>query len=177
MKQIMIATACLLAPALAHGQTTLASSIEVYVFPKGTQDATQQQQDEASCYAFAETNTGTDPFALNKQEAANEQQAAADMQAAQSAGAGSGARGAVRGAAAGAIIGEIADDDAGEGAAYGAAIGAMRGRRQGRRAQAEAEQQAAARAENNAEATAHQVDNFKKAFSACLEAKEYIVKY
>ena len=41
----------------------------------------------------------------------------------------------------------------------------------------EAEEQAAEAAATREEATAEQLDNFKKAFSVCLEAKEYLVKY
>ena len=156
---------------------TLASTMDVYVFPTEGQDAGQQSTDEAACYEWAVSNTGSDPFDLSKQEQANEQQAQAEQQAAKQAGQGSGARGAVRGAAAGALIGEIANDDASEGAAWGAAAGAIRGRRQGRAAQQQAQQQAAQQAEQREEATAEQLENFKKAFSVCLEAKDYMVKY
>ena len=47
----------------------------------------------------------------------------------------------------------------------------------GREAQAQAEEQAAAQAEQREHATAEEMENFKKAFSVCLEAKEYMVKY
>ena len=161
---------------LAQSQT-LASTMDVYVFPTEGQDSGQQSTDEAACYEWAVSNTGSDPFDLSKQEQANEQQAQAEQQAAKQAGQGSGARGAVRGAAAGALIGEIANDDASEGAAWGAAAGAIRGRRQGRAAQEQAQQQAAQQAEQREEATAEQLENFKKAFSVCLEAKDYMVKY
>ena len=156
---------------------SLGSTMDVFVFPAEGQDASQQSMDEAACYEWAAGNTGTDPFDLAKQEQADEQQAQANMQAAEQAGTGSGARGAVRGAAAGALIGEIANDDASEGAAWGAAAGAVRGRRQGRHAQAEAQEQAAAQAEQQGEATEQQLANFKNAFSVCLEAKDYMVKY
>ena len=168
----------LLLPLAAVAQSqSLASTMDVYVFPAKGQEASQQSQDEAACYEWATGNTGTDPFDLAKQEQADQQQAQANQQAAQNAGTGSGARGAVRGAAAGALIGEIANDDASEGAAWGAAAGAIRGRRQGRRAQQEAQQQVSAQAEQQQEATAEQLTNFKNAFSVCLEAKDYMVKY
>ncbi len=158
-------------------QQTLASTMDVFVFPAEGQDSGQQSKDEAACYEWAVENTGSDPFDIEKQKAANEQQAQAEQQAAKQAGQGSGARGAVRGAAAGALIGEIANDDASEGAAWGAAAGAIRGRRMGRQAQAQAQQQSAAQAEERQQLTQEQLDNFKKAFSVCLEAKEYMVKY
>jgi hypothetical protein len=156
---------------------SLSSTMDVYVFPKEGQDTAQQSTDEVECYEWAVGNVGTDPFDLSKQKEADQQQAQAERKAAQEAGRGAGARGAVRGAAAGALIGEIANDDASEGAAWGAAAGAVRGRRMGREAQAQAQQQAAAQAEQREEATAEQLANFKKAFSVCLEAKDYMVKY
>jgi len=162
--------------ALAQSQS-LGSTMDVYVFPAEGQDSGQQSKDEAACYEWAVGNTGSDPFDLAKQEQADQQQAQADMQAASQTGQRSGARGALRGAAAGALIGEIANDDASEGAAWGAAAGAVRGRRQGRQAQQQAQQQAAAQAEQQEGATEQQLANFKKAFSVCLEAKEYMVKY
>lgn len=162
----------------AHAQgKSLASTMDVYVFPAEGQDAAQQSKDEAACYEWAVGNAGVDPFELGKQTESNQQQAQAEKQAAQQTGQGAGARGAVRGAAAGALIGEIANDDASEGAAWGAAAGAIRGRRMGREAQAAAQQQASAQAEQREQATAEEMANFKKAFSVCLEAKKYMVKY
>ena len=150
---------------VAHAQgKSLASTMDVYVFPTKGQNSAKQSTDEAECYEWAVGNAGVDPFDLGKQEKSNEQQAQAEKEAAKSAGQDSGARGAVRGAAAGALIGEIANDDASEGAAWGAAAGAIRGRRMGREAQAQAQQQAAAQAEQREQATEEQMANFKKAF-------------
>jgi len=174
----LILAAGLLAGGTATAQNrSLASVMDVYVFPAKGQEASQQSQDEASCYDWAVGNTGNDPFELQKQQAANEQQAQAEMQAASQAGAGSGTRGALRGAAAGALIGEIGSGDAGRGAAYGAAAGVLAGRHRGNKAEYEAQSQAAARADQRAAATEGEIENFKKAFSVCLEAKEYMVKY
>ncbi len=162
--------------ALAQSQS-LASTMDVYVFPAQGQESSQQSKDEAECYQWAVGNTGSDPFDLAKQEQADQQQAQAEMQAAQQTGQGAGMQGAARGAVAGAVIGEIADDDAGKGAAWGAAIGASRSRRRGREAQQQAQTQAASQAEYREEATAEQLTNFKNAFSVCLEAHDYMVKY
>ncbi len=156
---------------------SLGSTMDMFIFPAEGQDSSQQSKDEAACYEWAVGNTGVDPFSLAKQAEADQQQAQAEMQAAQQAGRGAGASSAVRGAAAGALIGEIANDDASEGAAWGAAAGAVRGRRQGRAAQQQAQTQAAAQAEQREGATEQQLANFKNAFSVCLEAKEYMVKY
>jgi hypothetical protein len=147
---------------------TLAASMNMYVFPSAGQSASQQSKDESECYNWAVKNSGTDPFQLANQA----QQAQA--QPAQPAGAtpGSGARGAARGAAGGALIGGIAGD-AGKGAAVGAATGAVVNRSRSRRANSEAQQQQASATQ---QATAEQLENFKKAFSVCLEAKKYMVK-
>ena len=178
MKELIAILIAVGAPLAASAQQqSLASTMDVYVFPAEGQESSQQSKDEAECYEWAAGNTGVDPFSLADQEQANQQQAQADMQAAEQAGQGSGARGAVRGAAAGALIGEIANDDASEGAAWGAAAGAVRGRRQGRAAQQQAQQQAAAQAEQREQATEGELENFKNAFSVCLEAKKYMVKY
>jgi hypothetical protein len=163
---------------LAQAQSqSLASTMSVNVFPAEGQDSSQQSKDEVECYEWAAGNTGVDPFDLADTAQANEQQTQAEMEAAASAGQGAGARGAVRGAAAGALIGEIANDDAGEGAAWGAAAGAVRGRRQSKAAQHQAQEQAAAQAEQRETATEEQLVNFKNAFSVCLEAKDYMVKF
>jgi hypothetical protein len=178
MRRVFLVLTALAAPMSAFAQAqSLGSTMGVFVFPGKGQEANQQSQDEAACYEWAVGNTGTDPFELAKKSEADEQQAQADQQAAKQAGQGSGARGAVRGAAAGALIGEIANDDASEGAAWGAAAGAVRGRRQGRQAQQQAQQQAASQAAEREGATEQQLANFKNAFSVCLEAKEYMVKY
>ncbi|HWM28557.1 MAG TPA: glycine zipper family protein [Woeseiaceae bacterium] len=156
---------------------SLAATLEVYAFPKEGQTAEQQSKDETACYDWAVTNSGGDPFALQKEAEASEEQAAQQTQAAQQSTRGAGAKGAVRGAAAGALIGEIANDDASEGAAYGAAAGAVVARRGARRASAESQQQIQGQSASQQQATAEQIDNFKKAFSACLEGKDYMVKY
>lgn len=103
---------------------TLASTLDVFVFPTEGQAADLQSIDEAECYSWAANNTGSDPFDLQKQSEQQAQQTEAQVQQAQNATQGAGAQGA-------------------------------------------AQQQA----------TAEQIDNFKKAFSVCLEAKEYMVKY
>jgi hypothetical protein len=153
------------------------STLDVYVFPSEGQDSAQQSKDEAACYDWAVGNAGVDPFDLAKKAQADDSQSEAEMAAAQQAGQGAGAKGAVRGAAAGALIGEIASDDASEGAAWGAAAGVIHGRRAGRAGKAEAQQEVAQESAENAALTAEQMDNFKKAFSVCLEAKKYLVKY
>ena len=180
-KWIAIPTACFLAASLVIGPVwagqNLASTMDVYVFPKEGQDATQQSKDEASCYEWAVGNTGNDPFNLAKQSDQQKQQTEQAKQQAKSAGQGAGAKGAVRGAAAGALIGEIGSDDPGKGASYGAAAGLIRGRRKSKSAQKSATQQAEQQGQQAQAAIGQDLENFKKAFSVCLEAKDYLVKY
>ncbi len=165
-----------LAQTPSSGQKTLAATLNVYVFPTTGQTPQQQATDEAACYSYAVQNVGTDPFALQKQAQQQAQQTAQAQQQAQQAGQGAGARGALGGAAAGALIGSISGR-AGEGAAIGAATGALVGGHRRREARAQASQQAAEQGAQMQQATAQQVENFKKAFSVCLEAKKYMVKY
>ena len=155
---------------------SLASTLEVYVFPAGGQAAEQQSKDEAECYSWSVSNTGSDPFDLQKQSEQQAQQTEQQVAQAQSATQGAGAKGAVRGAAAGALIGEVTGGDAGDSAAIGAATGMVASRRRSRAASQQTQQQAQAQGAAQQQATAEQVDNFKKAFSVCLEAKEYMVK-
>jgi len=149
------------AVALLAQQKSLAATLNVYVFPQAGQNASVQSQDESQCYSWAVSNTGSDPFQLQKQQQAQQQQAATATQ-------GSAVSGAARGAAGGALIGAMAGD-AGKGAAIGAASGAVINRSRARRASEQAEA--------GAQATQGQIDNFKKAFSVCLEGKKYLVKY
>ncbi len=164
-------------PAQPQAQKTLAATMGVYVFPTTGQPADMQSQDEAQCYGWAVQNTGTDPFQLAKQAEQQKQQAEAAKKQAAEAGKGAAVKGAVAGAAGGALIGEIASDDAGEGAAIGAATGAVLGRAKRRQAQQKATQQAEQQAQAAQKATQEQMGNFKKAFSVCLEAHKYLVKY
>ena len=158
------------------GSKTLASTLDVFVFPAAGQDATQQSMDEAACYGWAVDNTGNDPFDLAKQAQQQQQQAEAQMQQASQVGQGAGAGGAVAGAAGGALIGAIAGD-AGKGAAIGAGVGLVGGRSKGRQARRQAQDSVEKSAEKQQAYTAEQIDNFKKAFAVCLEAGEYMVKF
>jgi hypothetical protein len=157
------------------GQKTLAATLNVFAFPGGGQTATQQAQDEGECYTWAERETGSDPFQLDKQAAQQQQQAIQQQQQAKAAASGAGARGALGGAAGGAAIGAIAGN-AGKGAAIGAGVGLLANSARGQ-AKAQQSQQQSQQSQAAAKATASQITNFKKAFSACLEAKKYTVKF
>lgn len=162
-----------------------AQKVGVYVFPAKNQSRDQQLIDESECYDLAQQQSGIDP-----EMPAPKPPSSAEIQAAQAQGASSAeqakggrARGAARGAAGGAMVGAIAGD-AGTGAAVGATLGTMRGGRQQRQANAAAKEQSAAQAggqvqkqyEQQKAAYNQQMSNFKRAFSACLDARGYSVK-
>jgi hypothetical protein len=162
----------------AHAQSkSLAATIDVYVFPANGQTTEQQSKDEAECYGWAVTNTGADPFDLQKQAAAAQQQTEQQVQQAQAATQGAGAKGAVAGAAAGGLIGAVADEDKSEAAAAGAAVGIIVARRKAKSASQQATASAQQSGAATQQATAEQIANFKKAFSVCLESKKYMVKF
>lgn len=137
-------------------QKTPAQTVGLFVYPQKQQTTAQQSMDEQDCYASAKQQSGIDPANL-----------AASTPEAQSP-KGGGAKGAARGAAGGAAIGAVAGD-AGTGAAVGATAGAMRGRAQQKKAKKQAEQQQTAAQQQN-------LDTFKRAMSACLDARGYSVK-
>jgi hypothetical protein len=182
-----IALVAILFPAIAQEQSststtqpaaqkTLAATMGVYVYPTKGQTSEQQSMEEVECYNWAADQTKTDPFDLAKQAEQQQQQAQAAQQQVDEAGQGAGAKGAVGGAAAGAAVGKIVKDDAGKGAAYGAAAGGIAARRKVKKGKSEASEEIEKQSQAAQQATQKQLDDFKKAFSVCLEAKDYMVK-
>ena len=105
LKVIAVGASLLIIPVLASSQTessgqTLASTIDVFVFPTKGQDASQQSMEEVECYEWASASVGTDPFELIEQQEADEQLSEAEMAAAEQAGGGADGT-VVRAAAAG----------------------------------------------------------------------------
>jgi len=179
---LILACICLATAQPAFAQTvpsgkTLAASMDVHVFPKNGQASEQQSKDEASCYEWAEGNSGSDPFALQQQQKAQAQQTEQAKTGTNQSVRGSGLRGALGGAAAGAIIGELASNNAGKGAAIGAASGGLLNRRRSQRNANQAANQIGQQGQEQQQATKEKIISFKKAFSVCLEAKEYLVKF
>jgi len=178
---VILLMSCLVAiPAAMAQSTSLSATMNVHVFPSEGQDEVQQSMDEAECYNWATDRTGTDPFELSRQ--ADEQMAASEqaMAQAQSAGQGSTGRAAAGGAVAGGLIGGVfgsGKNSGWKGAAAGAATGAVVGNSRKRRAQADATEQVAAESAQTQAATQAQMDDFKTAFTTCLEAKDYIAKF
>lgn len=147
------------------GQTTgeaINKKVGVYVFPANNQTAEQQEKDESDCYSWAVKQSGYDPINPTTVQA---QQVDAGPD-------GSAVKGAAGGAAVGAAIGAISGD-AGKGAAIGAISGAVLGRRRGAMAHGAEQQQAN---EQASQTNKNLVDGFIKAYTACLEGKNYTVK-
>lgn len=161
MARALVLTAALLFVAAPAFGDSLSSMFGVYVYPKNKQTSSQQANDESVCYKSAKTKTGVDP--------ANLQPATAPPTTQRQGGA---VRGAAGGAAVGAAAGAIGGN-AGTGAGIGAVLGAVRGRRT-QTAANNAEQHYA---QANVQAQQSQkMNNFRRAFAACLESKGYTVK-
>ena len=149
-------------PATQPATKTMSQSLGLVVFPAKGQTAEVQNKDEGDCYNWAKQQTGYDPVAPPPAPTA------APVQAQK----GGAVKGAARGAAGGAAIGAIAGDT-GEGAAIGATVGAVKGRKAQKQQAAAAQQQSQQQA---AAAGQAQTDQYKKAFSACMEGKGYTIK-
>jgi len=150
------------------GYSNVASTLQVYSYPKANQTQDQQFKDETACYQWAQGQSAPSPE--QGQQAAQQGQ---DAQQGQSKpGAGATVKGSAGGAATGAAIGAVTGD-AGTGAAAGAIGGAAIGHRKKKKAQKEAEkeQQQAQQAQQ-----AQVTDNVKRAYSACMESRNYTVK-
>jgi hypothetical protein len=142
------------------------AQIGLFIYPAKDQSPDQQKKDEVACYDWAEANTG-----LTLVAGKVDTEAAAKA-GAKSAGEGRVAGGAAAGAATGLAIGAIAGD-----AGKGAAIGAVAGSVGGVRSRINAKQSAAqGSAQQAIQANQQAVDQFKKAASACLEARGYSVR-
>jgi hypothetical protein len=147
------------APAPAHASTP-AGNVGLFVYPKNGQGPGKQLDDEGACYDSAKTQSGVDPTNLPPPTVEAEKKK------------GGGVKGAAGGAAGGAAIGAIAGN-AGQGAAIGAVVGTVSGRRQQRKTNKQAEKEATAAGAGQQAAA---LDGFKRAMSACLDARGYSVK-
>jgi hypothetical protein len=192
---VVLASPILTTQSLALGQTpssgqsgafSPSKAIGLFAYPKNDQSSDQQLKDESECYGSAKQNSGVDPQAPPPAAKSAEQKAAEQKAAADNAPKAHGgrAKGAAKGAAGGAAIGAIADDEAGKGAGAGAVAGSMRGASKQRKANAASSQQAAqqtaqAQQQDEGQANAqHQekLNTFKRAYTACMEARNYSVK-
>ena len=149
----LLAGLCLSAPLQAD---------ELTIYPKGGQSSEQQEKDKFECYGWAKNDSGFDPMAPPTATEAPPQQQAPK---------GGLLRGAARGAALGAII-DDSSEGARTGAKAGAAIGGMR-RADQKRKQAQAQQQWE---QEQQQIYAEKRNRYNKAYSVCLEARDYAVK-
>jgi hypothetical protein len=173
------------APSRPVPSSSAAQALNLFAAPQKGQTHDQQLIDEADCYDSAQQQSGVNPNMPAPQPPSSAEVQAAQSQAADNAPEAKGgrARGAAKGAVGGAVIGGIAGD-AGTGAAVGATVGTVRGGRQQRKANEATKQQAAADAggqlqqQYQSEKAAYnkQMDTFKRAFSACIDAKGYSVR-
>jgi hypothetical protein len=135
---------------------------ELVIYPKKAQSTEQQDKDKFECYDWAKNDSGFDPMAPPvATEAPPKQQAQKG--------------GLVRGAARGAAVGAIIDDSsegARKGAWAGAAVGGMR-RADQKRSEAQAQQQWE---QEQQQIYTQKRNRYNKAYSACLEARDYTVK-
>ncbi len=162
-----------------------AQKVGVYAYPGKGQNHDQQLIDESDCYNSAQQQTGVNPDTPAPQPPTSAEVQAAQEQAASSAPQAKGgrAKGAAKGAVGGAVVGGIVGD-AGTGAAVGATVGTVHGGRQQRKANAASKEQASAQAgsqvqqqyESQKAAYDQQMSTFKRAFSACMDARGYSVK-
>ena len=159
------------------GTKSLAATLNVYAFPGAGQTAAQQAQDETECYNWAVNETGNDPFHIAQQAEQQQQLAAQQQQQAEQSKSGSAVKGAVAGAAGGASMAPSramrarAPPSAREWAPSAIARGATSKANQ---ATQQSQQTSTGRTPRR---PPNQMDAFKKAFSACLEAKKYTVKF
>jgi hypothetical protein len=124
---------------------------DLFVYPEKGQSAEQQEQDEFACYQWAKKESGVDPGAPPKDDDRGRVAFGA-------------LGGAAKAAAVGAGIGAIAKG--GSGAKKGAAIGGVVGGVGG----------AGAAAADKQRAEQQQRKSFERAFTACMEARGYVVR-
>ena len=151
---------------VASAQSTTESlnkKLGLYIFPAKNQNAEQQKKDESYCYEWAIKNSGVDP--LNREEIKPDSNAVTGRE-------GEVLVGGAKGAAAGVAIGAIAGD-AGKGAAIGAVVGGLAGRGARKQKQQSQKQQSEQKAKA---ANQSEIDNFTKAYKACLTGKGYTVQ-
>jgi hypothetical protein len=146
------------------GQSNVAATLHVYAYPNKNQTQDQQLKDETDCYHSAQVQAAPNQNAQAGQEGQQDQSG--------KAGKGATAKGTAGGAAGGAAIGAVAGN-AGEGAAIGAATGAAVGHRKKKKAQEKAQEQQQQQQQSQQTQAS---DNLKRAYTACMEARNYTVK-
>lgn len=138
----------------------------MFIYPKNGQSDEQLEKDKFACYSWAKKQSNFDPMEIPKASSAPPAKKTSV----------SPLRRAVRGAAVGAIVGEIANDDAGKGAMIGASSGALFGGMQRRDQEQQHKKEEEEWAKKEALQYQKKRDGYNRAYTACLEAKDYTVK-
>ena len=146
-------------------QQSVAVSLGLYVYPSSGQALEKQATDEQECYNWAQQTTGINP---QRPPASQAPAVAAQEDTAQAA-----ASTAARSAARNVLIANATDNDWEEAAALGLVFGGSRGARNSRRRNEQAQKEAVAEQQ---EASQQQVQQFKNAFSACIEGRGYTIR-
>lgn len=163
MKQLTRGALLLLLASLFMGPTLAA---DFFVYPNKGQDQEKQKKDEFECYNWAKQHSGFDPMAPPTASAPPPQKEAPQ---------GGLLRGGARGAAQGAVAGAIAGN-AGKGAAIGAATGGLFGGMRRRDQQAQEQQKGQQWEQQQVAQYTQNRDNYNRAYTACLEGRDYTVK-
>lgn len=161
--------ALLLAPVAAS-----ANPGDLYVYPAKGQSNAQLKKDRYECYLWASKTTGFDPTNANPQQ----QQARLVRVPVHNEKQGATIAGTVIGAIAGAALGGDGRDQ-GQAAVAGAAVGTMIGATVEQQGEIKARQKAHEQAERIArqqQSEQNGMDNYRRAFTACLEGRGYVVK-
>lgn len=150
MRRVLVAVVVLVCP-LVYGA-------DLFIYPKAGQSSAQQHSDEGECKAWALDRSGFDPLETPQAGREPERKRGRIL------------GGAAAGAAVGAIVGN--SDDALKGAAIGGLLGGMRQSSMNRKRQNEYEQQR----QNAEQAQLARSNDYRRAYSACLEGRDYTVK-
>ena len=147
-------------------QQSVAVSLGLFVYPSGGQNPEKQTIDEQECHAWAQQTTGinpTSPPSSQRPPAAVPQEDTAQAAAATG----------VRSAARNVLIANATDNDWEDAAAIGLVFGSSRGARNARRRNEQAQNEAVAEQQ---QASQQEVQQFKNAFSACIEGRGYTIR-
>lgn len=137
-------------------------SADLFVYPAAGQTPEQQQKDEYECYAFAKSNSGFDPMAMPTATSARPEDSTST------------AKTTLGGAGLGAVVGGIADGS--DGAKTGAAIGAVSGLLFGGAKNSKSKKQQEQWEQQQQQQYAAGRNNYNRAFSACMEGRDYSVR-
>jgi hypothetical protein len=139
---------------------------EPIFYPKKGQGKQQMEKDKYDCYQWAKKETGFDPMApiaASTPPPVKEQTKASPL------------RGAAGGAVAGLAVGSLMSE-AGKGAAIGAASGALLGGVRRKKHTDEQERKEQEWAQSEAAQYQQKRTYYNRAFSACMEARDYTIK-